>query len=313
MTNDTETKEIDDEGYEIEVLGTCMTNDRPDSEYVQIVEWRYLWSYAQEAALMAVSEPGDDKCWRLIKDPERRAKRIAGHYAELYFKSAEVSKGEVNGIKQSKRKVQFYWSALAAFVVKDIVGAFEYSRENVFDGGFLNYLKTSAPAHLYSYFKSDADVYEHAMRAYIALAKGNLWLFMDIYPWLWFFLEYGIKKSDGTVKKETMDAAIGERNADTLQNQSKNAVKALPFGRAWLQEQQKWQAADHVWERAEEIAFPRPSWGSMGSSPQASFIAANWHVRNNVAKDEHDISYRYLMPTAPNPTIQASSTTQLKN
>ncbi|MGZ8289574.1 MAG: DUF2515 family protein [Telluria sp.] len=44
----------------------------------------------------------------MIADPERRAKRIAGHYAALYFDSA----------KKSNKKVQFYWPALAAFVVK---------------------------------------------------------------------------------------------------------------------------------------------------------------------------------------------------
>jgi len=208
------------------------------------------------------AEPGKDKCRELINDPERRAKRIAAHYAELYFESAE----------KSRDTVQFYWPALAAFVVKDIVGAFKYSRDNVFDRGVVNYLKTSF-----------GIAYKHAMRVYINLAKGNLWLFMDIYPWLWFFLDYGIKKSDGSVKKETLTAAVEKRSAETLQNQSCTAVKQLPFGQAWLQRQQAWQATDKVWTRARIMALSgKSSW-------------ANWYVQNNVAKD--DVGYCYLMPT----------------
>ena len=94
-------KEIDAEGYEIEVVGTCQTNPRQASQHQQNVEARHLWSYAQEEALVAVSEMGKDKCWHLIDDPERRAKRIAARYADLYFKSAEKSRG----------KLQLYWPA----------------------------------------------------------------------------------------------------------------------------------------------------------------------------------------------------------
>lgn len=91
--------DIDAEGYQIEVVGSCTTNSRPGSQFNQDIDAKYLWSYAQEEALIAVSEQGPDKCWRLITDPERRAKRIAARYADLYFRSVEKSKGQM----------QLYW------------------------------------------------------------------------------------------------------------------------------------------------------------------------------------------------------------
>lgn len=57
----------------------------------------------------------------MTHDAERRAKRIAGRYAELYFRSKE----------KSQNKIHFYWVALAAFIVKDIVYVDVYIRERV--------------------------------------------------------------------------------------------------------------------------------------------------------------------------------------
>jgi len=53
-----------------------------------------------------------------------RSRGISG--PDLYFKSAEKSQGEI----------QFYWVALAAFVVKDIVHAYEYTRDRVLSGAW---------------------------------------------------------------------------------------------------------------------------------------------------------------------------------
>jgi len=173
--------ETDEKGVSIEVLGTCMTNTTADSQHDAKVEYRHLWSYAQQAALIAVSDNNtQDGCYHLITDPERRAKRIAAHYAFLYFESARKSKG----------KVQFYWPALAAFVVKDIVEAYRFTREEVLQRQWkdlASVARNSSVADLGSLVMTSDSPYQHALRTYAALAKGNLWLFMDIYPWLWFF------------------------------------------------------------------------------------------------------------------------------
>jgi hypothetical protein len=194
-----------DKGVAIEVLGTCETNTTVNSQHDARVDYHHLWSYAQQAALIAVSDMNTrDGCYRLICDPERRAKRIAGHYAQLYFNSAKKSDG----------RIQFRWPALAAFVVKDIVEAYRFAREDVLqrewkDGA--SAARNSSMADLGSITLTDSSPYQHAVRTYSALAKGNLWLFMDIYPWLWFFLEYGINP-DATLNRTRLAACLPHRN-----------------------------------------------------------------------------------------------------
>ena len=267
---------IDDEGYELEYLGDCMTNDTPDSVHIQIVENRYLWSYAQEAALMVISEQGPDRIWRLIHDPIRRAKRIAAHYAKLYFDSAE----------KSDQKIQFYWPALAAFVVKDIVGGFLFSHERIFCEKGVGYWLTSSPARL----ATGVNAYEHATRVYAALAKGNLWLFMDIYPWYWFFQEYCIRK-DGRLHDALARSAVDDRRTSRLQNQSKQATGELPFGRNWFARQQARSNPDPVYESALQAYTNSGSW----TSPP-NIYAANFVVKRDIAKE--DKGY-YLPSTKP--------------
>lgn len=54
------------------------------------------------------------------------------------------------------------------------------------------------------------------MRVYAALAKVNLWLFQDIYPWLWYVLEYGLN-DDGSFNGDRLEARVGQRDASSLQ------------------------------------------------------------------------------------------------
>lgn len=272
----------DDDGYDIEVLGQCRTNPRQGSQHTQNVDAKYLWSYAQEEALVALSEQGDNKCWHLITDPERRAKRIAARYADLYFTSAKKSRG----------KLQMFWPALAAFVVKDIVEAYRYSREDVLNGGWGNAMRTSSIPTLASEAMSDASPYEHSLRVYAALAKGNLWLFMDIYPWLWYVVEYGLNR-DGSLNAERLRADVEKRDADTLQQQSKDAVKELPFGANWMKRLQGRIAGDPVYAQARSYFQTPPVWGGMDSGYgqfQASAGQAHRYVKANVKS--YDRGYR---------------------
>lgn len=252
-----------DKGFDIEVLGTCTTNTRPNSQHPATVECWHLWSYAQEASLNALSVKGQDCRYRLIGDAERRAKRIAANYADLYFKSAEKSQGEI----------QFYWVALAAFVVKDIVYAFEYARDHVLNGTLLGSVGDTARQAPYT----------HAMRTYLALAKGNLWLFMDIYPWLWFYLEYGINK-DGSLNHNRLDLCVSQRDSDSYQKQSKAMLQGLPYSRKWLAEAKGKQAGDAVYAKAQQLNDTRLKIGSISDE-------AHRHVRTEVAKrnDMHDV------------------------
>lgn len=263
---------IDAAGYEVEVLGTCQTNARAGSQFKQKVEPRHLWSYAQEEALVAVSERSGDGCWRLIQDPERRAKRIAARYAELYFKSGDKSNG----------KLQLYWPALAAFVVKDIVEAFRYARENIFEGSW----RTWDVSKLGAMALTGGSPYEHAARVYAALAKGNLWLFEDIYPWLWFVQEYGLN-TDGSLNETMLSSHVGQRDASTLQEQSKKALQELPYGANWFGRMKTHFAGDPVYEKASQLFDAPVAWqGPEAGYGQASENrrAAQRHVRVNLRK-----------------------------
>lgn len=233
----------------IEVIGNCKTNTTQKSQHCATVEYSHLWSYAQEAALIAVSDwSAADGAYKLITDPERRAKRIAAHYAQLYFDSS----------KKSNDKVQFYWVALAAFVVKDIVEAYRFAREEVLQDQWKDTgsaARNSLASEIGSQALSSDSAYQHVLRTYAALAKGNLWLFMDIYPWYWFFLEYGISE-DGTTNCDRLNAAIGERSFSTFQRESKAAVEALPFGPNWMDRLSDHLEKDPVYMEAVKQAKP---------------------------------------------------------
>jgi hypothetical protein len=274
-----------EKGVSIEVLGTCMTNTNVGSQHDAKVEYRHLWSYAQQAALMAVSDKNNqDGCYHLITDPERRAKRIAAHYASLYFQSAE----------KSNNKVQFYWPALAAFVVKDIVEAYRFAREDVLhrewkDGA--SAMRNSAMADAGSLAMTNDSPYQHAIRTYSALAKGNLWLFMDIYPWLWFFLAYGINP-DGTLNTTRLGACLPERNWATFQRASKEAIEELPYGPKWMSRLATRLAEDVVYKKAGEFFKISPRWSS--DDGYGAYIASSYaaHTHCKTQAKTYDNGYR---------------------
>lgn len=278
-------KTAEEKGVSIEVLGTCMTNTTPGSQHDAEVEYRHLWSYAQQAALVAVSEKNNhDGCYHLITDPERRAKRIAAHYAHLYFESAQ----------KSDDQVQFYWPALAAFVVKDIVEAYRFAREDVLHREWKDLsgvARNSAFADLGSLAMTNDSPYQHAIRTYSALAKGNLWLFMDIYPWLWFFLEYGISP-DGSLNKQRLAVCLPKRNWATFQQASKKAIEELPFGPNWMNHLATRLKEDFVYHKAKEFFDIRPDWSSSRGYGRhtAAALSAHQYCRKHV--NEYDNGYR---------------------
>lgn len=275
----------EEKGVAIEILGTCTTNTTEGSRHDAKVEYRHLWSYAQQAALIAVSEKNNqDGFYHLIADPERRAKRIAGHYAYLYFESA----------KKTNAKLQFYWPALAAFVVKDIVEAYRFTREDVLHREWKDLasaLRNSSMSDIGSLIMTEDSPYEHALRTYCALAKGNLWLFMDIYPWYAFFLEFGINQ-DGSLNQQRLQAGPPERNWETYQNASKNAVEELPFGPNWMSRLAARLRSDPVYKTACTYFDYPPSWSSEAGYGQHSTIERRASAYCRAHVKEFDNGYR---------------------
>lgn len=274
-----------EKGVSIEVLGTCTTNTTVGSRHDAKVEYNHLWSYAQQAALIAVSEKNNlDGCYHLITDPERRAKRIAAHYATLCFESA----------KKSNMKLQFYWPALAAFVVKDIVEAYRFAREEVLHREWKNFAsvaRNSVLADLGSLAMTNDSPYQHALRTYCALAKGNLWLFMDIYPWLWFFLEYGINP-DGSLNRTRLASCLPERQWNTFQKASREAVEELPFGQNWMNRLAKHLEGDVVYKKARSFFDIPPDWSNSGGYGRYTASAYSAHQYCRLHVQGYDNGYR---------------------
>lgn len=220
----------------------------------------------------------------MIQDPERRAKRIAANYAYLYFKSAEKSRGQL----------QFYWPALAAFVVKDIVEAYRFSREEVLQrewNSASSIARNNAVSDIGSLAMSGDSPYQHVLRTYSALAKGNLWLFMDIHPWLWFFLEFGIN-ADGTLNRKRIEACQAERDWGSFQSASKEAVEELPFGPNWLSRLERRLAADPVFTEASKYFDSPPIWTSGEGFGHHAAAALSAHRYCKAHVKEYDNGYR---------------------
>ncbi|MFC4931956.1 DUF2515 family protein [Massilia sp. GCM10023247] len=275
----------DEKGVSIEVLGSCTTNTKKDSQHDAEVEYRHLWSYAQQAALIALSDKNEqDGCYHLITDPERRAKRIAGHYAYLYFESS----------KKSKRRLQFYWPALAAFVVKDIVEAYRFTREEVLHREWkdlASLFRNSSVADLGSLVMTRDSPYIHALRTYSALAKGNLWLFMDIYPWFWFYLEYGLNP-DGSLNQKRLAAGPQQRNWDDFQKATKEAIEELPFGPNWMGRLKTRLQSDPVYKTASAYFDVPPQWTPEMGYGQRSLMEYRAHVYCRAHVKDYDNGYR---------------------
>lgn len=275
----------DEKGVSIEVLGTCTTNTTEGSQHDAKVEYRHLWSYAQQAALIAVSDKSNqDGCYHLIVDPERRAKRIAAHYANLYFEST----------KKSDAKIQFYWPALAAFVVKDIVEAYRFAREDVLHREWKNLAsiaRNSTVSDIGSLVMTNDSPYQHVLRTYSALAKGNLWLFMDIYPWLWFFLEYGIN-ADGSLNKKRISTSLPERNWEAFQKSAKEAVDELPFGVNWMSRLASKLKNDQVYMEAAKKFTVAPAWSVETGYGNQRMMAYQAHQYCRSHIKENDTGYR---------------------
>ena len=275
----------EEKGVSIEILGTCTTNTKEGSKHDAKVEYRHLWSYAQQAALIAVSDKNDqDGCYHLIADPERRAKRIAGHYAYLYFESAEKSKDEL----------QFYWPALAAFVVKDIVEAYRFTREDVLQrewNDLASVFRNSSLADISSLAMTNESPYQHALRTYGALAKGNLWLFMDIYPWYSFFLEFGLN-AEGSLNRKRLAAGPPERNSKTFQSASKKAIEELPFGPNWMGRLKERLKIDPVYRKASAYFENVPQWHPEMGYGQSGTMEYQAHTYCRAHVKEFDNGYR---------------------
>jgi len=130
---------------------------------------------------------------KFLTDVMRRAQRTAGNYAQLFL--------DDEGTDEAGR---FYWPGLAAFAAKQVVDGMRVARD----------FMCSKPQSVAAAVRFSAAV------TYYYLAKGNLWVFLEVTPWHLFYSQYG---------PALLTHCMDRRNVETYDKPVKETVKALPW------------------------------------------------------------------------------------
>ena len=171
--------------------------------------------------------------------------------------------------------------------------AFRFSREEVLENRWKDIasaIRNSTASSIGSQVLTGDSAYEHVVRTYAALAKGNLWLFMGIYPWMKFYLDFLIRP-DGTVDHARLASAPSKRDTNTLHFESKSAIYRLPFSPSWLDELSKRLADDPVYRTATGYFMNNArSTGDITSAHHLATHRAHFYCQRNAAT--HDSGFR---------------------
>ena len=171
------------------VLGESKLNQTPGSCKTCTVNCENLWSMVQMENIGLESEDG-----QFILDPLRRARRTAGNYAALFLADEGTDKAG-----------RFYWPGLAAFAAKEVVAGMELA------------------LHFLSWDKPQSGVAQARMSAIVTfyyLAKGNLWVFLEVTTWHLFYKKFGQPLFERCKKR---------RNVGSYDEAVQSIVKSLPW------------------------------------------------------------------------------------
>lgn len=172
-------------------ISTNMTNPMPNSQCTARMDYGEIWSYHQLISMILLSKKHTSTEHRFLDDSEQkgqtqeRIKTIASHYAIMYLETSKKGGKNLKG--------RFYWMGLAAFAAKQVYcGAL--AMDDVVNKGlskvgyYGNKLddftgaKAIAPKyikHLEENALSDKEL-DHIRER---MLLGNLFLFLDIYPY----------------------------------------------------------------------------------------------------------------------------------
>lgn len=170
-----------------EPLATGTTNDEVGSTVDVEADCGILWSAAHQFAYLRLSEsPVDEETFEvdLLDSYYARARRIAATYARFYLEQDEGSDFDKKG--------RYYWLAFGAFASKT-VACFLDSWQ--IKGSFLGGLVAD--------WTLDDENELNLLSE--GLAMGNLWLFMDVIGWHWFYSNYQEQFFEGMACAEKRD------------------------------------------------------------------------------------------------------------
>ena len=175
-------------------LGFAMTSKEPNNCVTCIVTCEDQWSITQMQALEMMAETVEGKTKLVfVGDPVRRARRAAGNYAQLFLDDEGTDK-----------EGRFYWPGLAAFAAKQVADGIEIA-DKVVDG---------LTGSVFGAGRFAAAV------TYYYLAKGNLWVFLEVTPWHLFYRQYGARSFNHCSER---------RNFDTYDAPVKKMFEQLPW------------------------------------------------------------------------------------
>ncbi|OPH33606.1 DUF2515 family protein [Moraxella equi] len=172
-------------------ISTNMTNPVPNSQCTARMDYGEIWSYHQLISMILLSKKHTSTEHRFLDDSEqkgqtqKRIKTIASHYAIMYLETSKKGGKNLKG--------RFYWMGLAAFAAKQVYcGAL--AMDDVVNKGlskvgyYGNKLDdfTGAKAIAPQYIKHlEENALSDKELDYIRerMLLGNLFLFLDIYPY----------------------------------------------------------------------------------------------------------------------------------
>ena len=154
-------------GIELEKI-EAITNDRCNSQCVGQLRCSQMWSIMQYRSYETLSfgyggygVPYPTKTMRFDDKPLSRIKKIASSYAKIYLETTGT-------YDKPNLRSRFYWMGLGAFAAKQVYCAILALNDKV------NQFGAMTP---FVDFTRDDIVFLRTN-----MLKGNLWLFLDIYP-----------------------------------------------------------------------------------------------------------------------------------
>jgi hypothetical protein len=171
-------------------LGFAMTSKEPDTCVTCVVTCEDQWSMVQMEAIDIMK----DERGGFLTHAMRRAKRTAGNYAQLFLDDEGTDKAG-----------RFYWTGLAGFAAKQVVDGMATT---------LEFLRGGRPQSRVGAVRFSAAV------TYYYLAKGNLWVFLEVVPWHLFYRQHG---------PTLFEHCSRRRNVETYDKPVKDKVKELPW------------------------------------------------------------------------------------
>lgn len=172
-------------------IAANMTNPVPNSQCTAKMDYDKIWSYQQLISMILLSEKYSNTEYRFLDDSEKqkqtqeRIKVIASHYARMYLETSKKGNENLKG--------RFYWMGLAVFAAKQVycgilamddmvnkissISSYYGNKLDDFTGA-----KKIAPEWM-AHLEENALSGEELKYVRDRMLLGNLFLFLDIYPY----------------------------------------------------------------------------------------------------------------------------------